>query len=98
MAIMKHTHAHKSGGGGKSQDPCPCPKTRGKTLFPWPMSGQQYSQYSVNGHRRNDQVLVARHHKDRDLDRDGLFSLLIDKSGQIFFLATSAVSILAIQI
>jgi hypothetical protein len=46
----------------------------------------------------NDQVLVDRHDKDRYLDRDGLISLLINKSGQIFFLATSAVSILAIQI
>jgi hypothetical protein len=99
MAIMKHTHAHKSGGDGKSQDLCPCPKTRGKTLLPWPRSGQNYSQYSVNGHRMNHQVLVIGHHKDRGLDRDGLFSLLINKSGKkIFFLATSAVSILAIQI
>ncbi len=66
--------AHKSGGDGKSQDLCPCPKTRGKTLLPWPRSGQNYSQYSVNGHRMNHQVLVIRHHKDRALfDYEPLF-------------------------
>jgi hypothetical protein len=82
----------------KSHDLCPCPRTRGKIPLQWPRSGQHHSQYSVDGHRMNHQVLVVRHHKDRGLDRDGLFSFLIDKSGQIFFLATSAVSILAIQI